>query len=258
MGSPFALALQLYSVREACAEDLPGTLAKVAEMGYDGVEFAGYHGRDAAQIARLLKETGLRAAGTHTRIETLLTDEAFGETAAFNREIGNRNLIVPGLGEEYIGSAEAWERTARLFNDLAARAAAEGMRVGYHNHWHEFTPFPDGRTGWEILAEATSDEVLLQFDTGNARCAGVEILPFLTRWPGRSLSVHVKECNAAGIGTRPKGLIGEGDVPWADVLAFCREQGATEWLVVEQEDYALPPLECVEVCLRNLRGLLEE
>ena len=64
------IALQLYSIRHDCEKDLPGTLEAVAKMGYDGVEFAGYYGRSAGELRKLLDDLGLRVAGTHTRLDT--------------------------------------------------------------------------------------------------------------------------------------------------------------------------------------------
>jgi sugar phosphate isomerase/epimerase len=88
------IALQLYSVREDCARDLPVTLKAVADMGYEGVEFAGYYGRKAAELKGMLKDNGLRAAGTHIYIDDLLGDK-LQNTIHFNRTLGNESLIVP-------------------------------------------------------------------------------------------------------------------------------------------------------------------
>jgi len=93
------IALQLYSIRHDCEKDLPGTLEAVAKMGYDGVEFAGYYGRSAKELRQMLDDLGLRVAGTHIRLPTLQGD-ALAETVAFNRDLGNRFLIVSSLAEE--------------------------------------------------------------------------------------------------------------------------------------------------------------
>jgi len=100
------IALQLYSVREDCAKDFAATLKAVADMGYDGVEFAGYHGATAEELRTMLDDFGLKVAGTHTGLDTLLGDE-LEKTVEFHKTIGNRFLIVPGLSEEYTGSIAA-------------------------------------------------------------------------------------------------------------------------------------------------------
>jgi len=243
------IALQLYSVRDDCARDLPGTVKAVAHMGYAGVEFAGYHGRSAAELRQMLDDLGLKACGTHTGIETLLGDE-LPKTIEFNHTIGNKFLIVPGLPEEYRNSRAAWRQTAQLFNELAEKARRAGMRVGYHNHTIEFQPM-EGELPWDTFFGTTRPEVVMQFDTGNAMHGGADPVPFLERYPGRATTVHLKEFSKQG---KPAS-VGEGDVPWQRVFELCETTGGTEWYIVEQEVYAMPPLECVKRCLENLRKM---
>ena len=246
---PIPIALQLYSVRDDCQRDLAGTLAAVAKMGYPGVEFAGYYGRSARELRRLLDDLGLQVAGTHIGLETLQGDD-LARTVEFNRELGNRFLIVPGLAEEHRSSRAAWQRTAGLFNELAARLAPHGMQTGYHNHHIEFTPL-EGELPWDTFFANTRPEVVMQMDTGNALHGGADPVPFLERYPGRATTVHLKEYS----GAYNQALIGEGDVRWAEVFRLCESTGATQWYIVEQESYAYPPLECVERCLRNLERM---
>lgn len=243
------IALQLYSVREDCARDLAGTLKAVAEMGYVGVEFAGYHGRDAAELRRMLDDVGLRVAGDHTRIETLMGDE-LARTVEFSRTLGNRFLIVPSLPEEWRRSRAKWLEAASLLDEVTERVQPAGMRVGYHNHWFEFEPL-EGERPWDILFGAVRPEVVMEVDTGNAMRGGADAVELLERYPGRAATVHLKEFARDGRAAP----IGEGDVRWDDVFRLCETTGATEWYIVEQEIYDRPPLECVRRCLENLRGM---
>ncbi len=248
------VGLQLFSVRDDCARDLEGTLKAVADMGYEGVEFAGYYGRTASQLRELLDKFGLEPAGTHIPFDAL-TGERLPGTVQFHRELGVRFLIVPGLPEEMRNSREAWLRTASAFNGIAERLRAEGMYVGYHNHEVEFRRF-DGETGWEIFARATRPEVILQMDVGNAMHGGVtmdQVLDYIRRFPGRTKTIHLKEYSSKD----PKALLGEGEVRWAELLSTCMKVGGTEWFIVEQESYKYPPLKSVEICLNNLRAILE-
>lgn len=243
------IALQLYSVRKDCEQDLPGTLKAVAEMGYDGVEFAGYYGHSAQELRALLDDLGLVCCGTHIRLETL-QGEALKETVEFNQVLGNRFLIIPGLGEEYRNSRQAWLRTAGIFNEIAAALEPYGMLTGYHNHFHEFTPM-DGELPWDTFFGNTRADVVMQLDTGNAMHGGGDPIPFIARYPGRALTVHLKEY-AAGY---DRALIGEGETPWQKLFDLCETVGATQWYIVEQESYAFPPLECVRLCLDNLKKM---
>jgi len=243
------IGVQLYSVREDCAKDLPGVLEEIADMGYDGVEFAGYYGRDAEELRRLCDENGLRVAGTHIQLATLLGDE-LPLTIEFNKVLGNRFLVVPGLPEECRNSREAWAKTAKLFSELAEKVEPEGMHVGYHNHSIEFTEM-DGELPWDTFFGNADPRVVMQLDTGNALHGGGDPVPYVERYPGRALSVHLKEYST----TKKGALIGEGDTDWQRLFDLCESVGGTEWYIVEQESYAFPPMECIDKCLKNLREM---
>ncbi len=244
------IALQLYSVRHECEADLPRTLEAVARMGYDGVEFAGFYGYTAEALRRMLDDLGLAVAGSHTPLEDLMGD-ALERTVAFNRALGNRYLIVPWLPEERRDSRRAWLETASLFNDLAARLKAHGMFIGYHNHTVEFVPLESGELPWDLFFGHTVDDVVMQVDLGNAMHGGGDPVPYIARYPGRAKTIHLKEYAA----DNDKAIIGEGDVPWAEVFRLCETVGGTEWYIVEQENCACPPLECVERSLQALRAM---
>ncbi len=243
------VGLQLYSIREDCARDLPRTLEAVAQMGYAGVEFAGYYGYAASELRRLLDGVGLKCCGTHIGLDTLLGDELL-RTVEFNQVLGNEYLIVPGLAEERRSSRAAWRDTAQVFNEIAERLQPYGMRTGYHNHWVEFQPM-DGELPWDTFFGNTGHDVIMQLDIGNALHGGGDPIPYIARYPGRAITVHLKEHSA----TDPTALIGEGDVPWQRVFDLCEREGQIEWYIVEQESYKYPPLEVVARCLDQLRGM---
>lgn len=243
------IALQLYSVRDDCAKDLPGVIKAVAEMGYEGVEFAGYHGYSAKDLRKMLDDHGLKVAGTHTPMDSLLGDE-LQRTIEFNQELGNKYLIVPWMPESMRANRQGWLDTAQLFNEIAEKLKPHNMLVGYHNHTFEFEEM-DGELPWDTFFSNTVKEVVMQFDTGNAMHGGADALPYLERYPGRAITVHLKEYAK----DNDTALIGEGDIPWQDIFRLCETIGGTEWYIVEQESYAYPPLECVKRCLDNLKAM---
>jgi len=246
------VALQLYSLRDVIPYDVEGTLASVAKMGYQGVEFAGYYGKSAKELRTILNDNGLLVAGTHIGLETLLGEE-LEKTVQFNQELGNKFLIVPGLAEERRNSVKAWKDTARIFNELAEKVKPFGMRVGYHNHWDEFKPM-DGLLPFDVFFSDTVTEVVMQLDTGNALYGGAESVPLLKKYPGRAATVHLKECSR-NEEVNFASMYGEGSVPWKEVFELCETVGRTEWYIVEQEKYLSPPLESVAEGLQALRKL---
>ncbi len=243
------IGLQLYSVREDCARDLPGVLRAVAKMGYAGVEFAGFYDYDAKALRAMLDDLGLQVCGAHIGLDMLLGD-ALPHTSAFHQELGNPYLIVPGLAEARRNSRAAWLETAGLMNEAGQRLKPFGQRTGYHNHSIEFQPM-DGEMPWDTFFGNTDPTIIMQFDVGNALHGGGQAAPYLQKYPGRAATVHVKEYSA----TNDKALIGEGDVNWPEIFGLCETIGGTEWYIVEQESYAYPPLECVDRCLQNLRAM---
>jgi len=245
------IALQLYSVREDCAKDLPGTLKAVAKMGYAGVEFAGYYNYSPKDLRKMLDDNGLKCAGTHTPLASVMGSQ-LAPTIEFNQALGNRFLIVPWLDERYRVDEHAWTVLAHAFNDIAGRCGKSGMYVGYHNHSFEFQPLKDAPAlPWDLFFGNTVREVVMQFDTGNALHGGAHAATFLQRYPGRALTVHLKECSA----TNKNALVGEGDVQWAEIFKLCETIAGTQWYIVEQETYAHPPLECARLCLEKLRAM---
>ncbi len=240
-GGKIPVGLQLYSVREQCAKDLPGVLAAVAKIGYKGVEFAGYHNRSAQDLRKMLDDLGLVACGTHTPFESVLGDK-LKETIEFNRVIGNKFLIVPWMEGK---SKQEWLDKVKLFNTLADQVKSAGMAVGYHAHAHDFDKF-DGESAWDLFFGNTKPEVIMQLDTSNCRDGGADPVVVLKKYPGRARSIHLK---ASGGG--PEAVIGEDKVDWKAVFAFCESQGKTEWYVVEHET-SKDPLDAVK---RNFAAL---
>jgi sugar phosphate isomerase/epimerase len=242
------IGLQLYSVREDCTRDLPATLEAVAKMGYQGVEFYNFYSYAAQDLRKMLDDLGLACCGAHTSLASLLGD-ALPRTIAYNQILGNKYLVVPSLPEERRSSAQAWRATATLFADLAAALKPHGMLTGFHNHAIEFKPV-DGTTGFDIFFGATSPDVIMQVDLGNAMHGGGDPIACLRKYPGRSVTIHLKEYSSDNTA-----MIGEGTVNWKDVFALCEKQGKTDWYIVEQETYPFPPLECAKRCLDSLRAM---
>src|SRR5258708_22192687 len=129
-GGKIPLGVQLYSVRDQCKNDLVGTISAISKIGYKGVEFAGYHGRSAADLRRILDDHNLVACGTHTPYESVLGDK-LKETVEFNRTIGNHFLIVPSM---QASTRDQWLEKAKLFNEIAEKVKSDGIFVGYHAH----------------------------------------------------------------------------------------------------------------------------
>jgi len=184
------VGLQLWTVRTECAKDFPGTIAKVAKMGYKGVEFAGYYERSAKDIRKMLDDNGLKCSGSHTAID-LLSNEKLAATMEFNHTIGNKLVIVPWLDREKLNTKEGWLKMAKQFDELTDKTRSEGVHIGYHAHAGDFKPI-EGEAPWDILFGSTNKELIMQLDTGNAMQGGADPVAILKKYPGRSLTIHLK------------------------------------------------------------------
>lgn len=248
------ISVQLYSVRGDCAKDFDAALAQIAKMGFAGVEFAGYHkyGGKAKELRAKLDDLKLVAAATHIGTSNFRGD-ALKKTSEFHQIIGCKYLIVPGDGD--FTHPEKSKALAETFNQATETLKPLGMFCGYHNHTAEFKKEGD-KTYWDLFAERTSKDVVLQQDCGWSAAAGLNPAELVRRHPGRTKTTHFKPTvvkNELG----KKAILGQDSVDWAAVLKACREVGGTEWVSVEQENYpdGKSPMECTELSLAGLKKI---
>jgi len=248
----YLVGLQLYTVRDECAKDLPGVLKAVAKMGFTGVEFAGYWGYSAQDLRRMLDEDHLVCYGSHIQVSDLMPDK-FDQTVAFNKTLGNKLVTVASIPGNMRNSKEAIVKTGKLFNELAKKLQHEGIMLAYHNHMDEFKPV-DGEMPWYTFFNNTDNNVKIQFDTGNAMQAGQQAAPYLLKYPKRVMSVHFKDHSD----TNPNALLGEGDEDWKTTVDILKHKVHPRWFIIEQESYPFPSLVCAEKCLRTFEKMMSE
>lgn len=245
------IGLQLYSVREDCAQDLLGTIRKVAEMGYACVEFAGLHGHTASEIRACLDECGLKAPSTHTPL-TALDEENFGKTVEDHLTLGATWVMIPWLPEDARNSEAACAETGKRLTELVEKLKEHGLRTGFHAHGGDMKALEGGKSAYDLIAAHTPPEFAMQYDTANGMSGGADPVQPILDWPGRGPSIHLKEWS----GEHGAKVIGEGLVPWKRVFEACESVAGTQWYIVEHESYeGMTPLEAVERCLKNLRAM---
>mgnify|MGYP000849927664 FL=1 len=252
---PARIALQLYSLREDSKKDFDAVLAEVGKLGIAGVEFAGYHGYGgkAKELRQRLDDLGLVAAGTHIGTGSFRGDN-LQRTIDFHQAIGCKYLIVPG--DKDFTNPEKWRALAELYSATAEKLKPLGMACGYHNHTAEFKQH-EGKSFFELFADNTPADVVLQQDCGWSFHAGQDPVALIKKYPGRFGTVHIKPMARRGDAGK-KAIIGLDSVPWADVVAACNQVGGTEWLTIEQESYpdGKSPLECVKASVAGLKAIV--
>jgi len=240
------IALQLWSLREQAAENFVGVLETTAELGYDGVEFAGYGGLSSSELRDILQKLSLVPVSSHVGFEQLV--HAFDEVVSYNLAIGNKTVVCPAAPKEFVESAEGWRRFAQEMTALGRKFADHGMRLGYHNHSFEFKKF-EGRYALDVFfEEADPDYVFAQIDLGWTLYAGVDPGAYLRSLKVPRPLVHVKDFDASNRQVD----VGCGALDLEDVLRAADEVG-TRWLIIETEEYAESPVASVRNGLASLK-----
>src|SRR4051794_622255 len=142
------IAVQLYTVRDLMKDDFEGTIAKVAQIGYKEVEFAGYFGRSGQQVRAVLDKNNLSAPSTHVQYDEL--DDKFPSVIETSKTIGLKYIVCPWIPEELRKSPDIWKQAAEKFNKAGEQTKKAGMQFAYHNHWFEFLS-TDGKLPYDEL-----------------------------------------------------------------------------------------------------------
>ena len=222
-------SLQLYTLRNAISEDLPGTIRKVAEIGYTQVEPYNFVAT-AKELGAALKENGLTAPSGHAPLMAQDQDEIF--TAA--KELGITTVIDPYLPAEHWQKAEDIQATAAKLNAAAKKGADYGIRVGYHNHAWELESIVEGRTALEYFESLLDPELVLEVDTYWVAVGGQDPVDILTKLGDRVKFIHIKD-GPLTTDNKAQQPAGQGKVPVLDVIAAAK---SLEVGVVEFDDYS--------------------
>ena len=229
-------ALQLYTLREEVATGRKGALHRVADFGYGAVEPYDVL-TDPEQLRAELDEAGLAACSVHAKILGSDGDAMLRGT----RVVGAGTVIVPSVDPERFADADAVAALAAELNLAAAKAADQGLRLGYHNHDFELSSIVGGRPALEVLADALDPAVILEVDTYWAAVGGQDVPALLRRLGDRVRYLHVKD---GPVISRDDMMVavGSGRMPVADILAACP---SAEWHVVELDRCATDMLTAV-------------
>ncbi|MDQ0205345.1 sugar phosphate isomerase/epimerase family protein [Alkalicoccobacillus murimartini] len=245
------IALQLYSVKERCAEDFFGTLDAVAKAGYDGVEFAGYYGKSSHELKKHLKHNQLRVAGSHVGIQELETN--LEKVIDYSLEIENPFIVCPGLPDHYRDSVDAYKRTAELFSRIGEKCAASGLTFGYHNHDIELKTF-DGEYGLDLLFKHSDpNKVFMELDTYWLEVTGLKSVDWMNHYKQRIKALHIKDMN--NFEEKRNVEVGTGVMKFNEIIKEARTH-QIEWYIVEQEEFSMDEFKSIEISASYLKTLL--
>ena len=238
------VAVQMYTLREESEKDFIGTLKKVSDIGYQGVEFAGYYDMSAKDLKKVMDDLGLMAASSHIPLDKLLED--LSSVIAYQHEIGSTKLVCPFLAPE-MRTEEGYSELIRSLNDIGRECSKEGITLCYHNHDFELERLSNGKTALETILDETNPEwVKAEFDIYWLTRAGENPVEWMKRYQDRTPLVHLKDMTTDGeqffaeLGTGGvdlNGVLNQGDVSNVD------------WWIVEQDKCKRSPLESIEMSM---------
>lgn len=242
------IAVNLYSAREAMGNDLEGTLAGIAAIGYRFVEIAGYHGRSPREFKTLLVENALQAISAHVSIDRF--DNELDSVIAEGKLLGLDALVVPWLNPDQ-RERDFVRKLPLKLNDWGEHVTKAGMRLAYHNHDFEYEIDIDGRSLMEVLlADVHPDYVDLEPDLFWIAEAGLDPIRELSEMHPRVRMLHAKDRSADGRFAN----VGSGTFDWETIIAVARE-AMVQYMIVEH-DQPSDPIADLGESYRYLSALL--
>ena len=239
------VALQLYTVRDETQRDFAGTLRRVAQMGYVGVEFAGYGNLTAQEMRALLTETSVFPASTHLGLPALQQSQ-LDASIRYCLDIGCPSIVLPSLPHERRNRQSVQELAPHL-NAIGQRCQEHGITFAYHNHDFEFARM-DGSFLLDYLLQATDPSLVkIELDVYWAAYAGVDPVAYLHTLGDRVALIHLKDM----ADDRSMTEVGKGVLAIQQICAFA--QARDLWAIVEHDHPRLPSLESASISLEYFR-----
>jgi sugar phosphate isomerase/epimerase len=255
----YPIGLELYSVRNELARDLPATLTTVAKIGYEVVEFyAPYYGWSlpyAKEVRSRMDDLGLRCYSTHNPIDSFTPGAGAGKAIELNQILGAK-IIVLASAPNSVGGLEAWKQLCEQLSGASEQFKTHGLAAGFHNHQTEWAPLDGNLRTMDLVAANTPKEFVLQLDVGTCVEAGADPVAWINANPGRIRTLHLKDW-APGT-AQEKGyrvLFGEGVSPWRKIIAAAEASGGAEFYLMEQEGSRYPEFETARRCLENWKTM---
>lgn len=245
------IAIQLYTLREEMNRDFVGTLRKVAELGYEGVEFAGYGDLDPYELKQLLLELNLKPVGSHVSVDRL--SNHLEEEVEYNRILGTQYVVCPYLIESQRNEEFVKTELIDLLAVSSQVCANAGIGFAYHNHDFEFRIQIENQLLLDaIFSQTPVETVQVELDVCWVQYGGYSPLEYIHKYQNRLPLLHLKDMKIGPDGRIETVELGEGVVDLPSVIQ-ASEAAGVKWLVVEQDDCKRLPLESIQMSMNWLK-----
>jgi len=256
------VGMQLYTVRELLKRDFEGTLAKVAQIGYSEVEFAGYFDHSPKDLRAMLDRHGLSAPSAHIPYGVL--GDKWPGVLEDAHLLGHGYLVCPWIDDDVRQQPGGWMRAAEKFNRAGEASKKAGIQFAYHNHHFEFVPV-GARIAYDVLLDETDPNLVkMEMDLCWITVAGQDPHKYFERYPGRFPLVHVKDVKRVPPreGTTPVAFekvfpelttVGAGSIDWKRIFGDARKAGIEYYFV--ENDEPQDPFDFLQGSYKYLRDL---
>jgi len=247
------IGLQLYTIRDEVHKNIEATLEKLAEIGYNSLEAAGYntgkfYGYKPKDFKKLINNYGMILPSTHTNFEVSQADVVIEDTC----EAGISYLVIPWLHPDKRKSIDSYKKLAYDFNIIGEKCKKSGIQFAYHNHDFEFKTI-DGQIPYDVLLNNTDDELVkMQLDLYWIKKGGYDPIKYFENYPGRFELWHVKDMDDTAEQNNIE--TGRGIIDFKRIFEYKKLAGM-KYYFIELDNCILPPYECVKVSYDYMKKL---
>jgi sugar phosphate isomerase/epimerase len=257
------IGAQCYTVRDFCKtpDDIARTCERLSKMGFGVIQgsAAGFNDIPADRLKQILDDNAMVCAATHRGFDAL---QDVQKQADWHHTVGCKLTAVGGYG--FGGNPrEEWVEWLNSYNQLAKQYQGTGLRLGYHNHSHEYSPFglqdnpasisPD-HTPMQLAVDTLDDAVWFEIDTYWVQHGGADPAEWITKCAGRIPAIHVKDITVTGKREHKICEVGSGNLNWPRILEAAKAAGV-EYYLIERDNGDLDPFESLEISLKRLQDM---
>lgn len=254
------IGAQMYTIRDFCKTpaDIAKSCERLKKIGYGAVQASALGPIEPAELRKILDDHGLVCAATHRGLDQMKDVEKIVDE---HKALGCELTAIGGFGWNGPGKDE-WIKFCDEYNALAKPLAAKGLKIGYHNHSHEFSPFGLTDKPAEISPKEVPQQVLLdhlkepvwfEIDTYWVQHGGADPAEWIEKCAGRLPAIHLKDITISPKREHKMCEVGSGNINWKRVLDAAKKAGV-KWYLVERDSGDLDPFESLKISYERLRG----
>jgi len=234
------IGFQVWTIKDSLVKDFPGTLKKMAALGYQSMEMCSPPGYEssgfgplmkltAREMKQIISDAGLICPSSHYGMAEFR--EHLDERIAFALESGQTQMILSSFGLSQKATLDDWKKAADELNKFGLSAKTSGIHMGFHNHHGEFQKIDDTLIYDVLMKQFDPEYVKMQFQVAVINI-GYKASDYFKKYPGRFISAHLADYSETKKASVP---IGQGIVDWKEFFASLETGGVKNFFVEMDE-----------------------